>query len=82
VIGRDDTCATTQQGERDTAEAEGLDRAVVVVGSGPTGMVPAAEPTLGGADIVILERRPGVDLDGARTRGLHARTSSCSTSAG
>lgn len=46
----------------------------VVVGGGPTGMMLAAELTLADADAVIVERRAGVALESARSRGLHART--------
>ncbi|MGL5927475.1 MAG: FAD-dependent monooxygenase, partial [Dermatophilaceae bacterium] len=63
-----------QHDGRDSTGGEGLDHAVVVVGGGPTGMVLAAELTLGGADVVILERRTGTELDGSRAGGLHPRT--------
>lgn len=47
---------------------------VVVVGSGPTGMMLAGELTLAGADVVVLERRASQALDGSRGGGFHART--------
>jgi 2-polyprenyl-6-methoxyphenol hydroxylase-like FAD-dependent oxidoreductase len=47
---------------------------VVIVGAGPTGMMLAAELKLGGADVLLVERRVGGELGGARAGGLHART--------
>ena len=47
---------------------------VVVVGAGPTGMMLAAELTLVGIDVVVLERRETFSLESARSKGLHART--------
>ncbi len=47
---------------------------VVVVGSGPTGMVLAAELTLAGCDVLVVERRPDQELESPRSRGLHCRT--------
>ncbi len=48
--------------------------AVVIVGGGPTGRMLAAELTLAGSDVVVVERRPGVELESPRARGLHSRT--------
>jgi 2-polyprenyl-6-methoxyphenol hydroxylase-like FAD-dependent oxidoreductase len=48
--------------------------AVVIAGSGPTGMMLAAELTLAGVDVAVVERRASPDLDRARAGGLHART--------
>src|SRR6516165_10245252 len=48
--------------------------AVVIVGAGPTGMMLAAELTLAGVDVAVIERRASPDLDRARAGGLHART--------
>jgi 3-(3-hydroxy-phenyl)propionate hydroxylase len=50
------------------------DHAVVIAGGGPTGMMLAAELTLAGTDVVIVERRANQELDGSRSRGLHSRT--------
>ncbi len=50
------------------------EHAVVIAGGGPTGMALAAELTLAGTDVVVVERRTGHDLDGSRAGGLHART--------
>jgi 3-(3-hydroxy-phenyl)propionate hydroxylase len=47
---------------------------VVVVGGGPTGMMLAGELRLGGADVVVLERRASPELAGSRGGGVHART--------
>lgn len=48
--------------------------AVVIVGGGPTGMMLAAELTLAGIEVVIVERRPNFKLESPRSRGLHSRT--------
>jgi len=52
------------------------EQAVMIVGAGPTGMMLAAELTLAGLDVVIVERRPTSELDGSRAGagGLHSRT--------
>jgi 3-(3-hydroxy-phenyl)propionate hydroxylase len=50
------------------------DRAVVIAGGGPTGLMLAAELALAGIDVVIVERRASQDVDGKRAGGLHART--------
>jgi 2-polyprenyl-6-methoxyphenol hydroxylase-like FAD-dependent oxidoreductase len=50
------------------------DRAVVIAGGGPTGMMLAAELTLAGIDVAIVERRSSQEVDGSRSRGLHSRT--------
>ena len=50
------------------------DHAVVIAGGGPTGLMLAAELTLAGIDVVIVERRASQELDGSRSGGLHART--------
>lgn len=47
---------------------------VVIVGSGPTGMMLAGELRLAGADVVVLERRESQDMAGSRGGGFHART--------
>ena len=50
------------------------EHAVVVAGGGPTGMMLAAELTLVGVDVVIVERRASQELDSSRSGGLHSRT--------
>jgi 3-(3-hydroxy-phenyl)propionate hydroxylase len=53
------------------------DRAVVIAGGGPTGMMLAGELALAGIDVAIIERRPpGEEISGSRSgpRGLHSRT--------
>ncbi|GAB3439570.1 FAD-dependent monooxygenase [Phycicoccus ginsengisoli] len=47
---------------------------VVVVGSGPTGLVLGAELRLAGVDVVVLDRRESQELAGSRGGGVHART--------
>ncbi len=47
---------------------------VIVVGGGPTGMMLAAELTLAGVEVAIVERRPTPDLVGSRAGGFHSRT--------
>lgn len=51
-----------------------MDRAVVIAGAGPTGLMLAGELGLAGVDVVIVERRASQDLDGSRAGGLHSRT--------
>src|SRR5580704_17046678 len=50
------------------------EHAVAIAGGGPTGMMLAAELTLAGTDVVIVERRASFELDSPRSRGLHSRT--------
>jgi 2-polyprenyl-6-methoxyphenol hydroxylase-like FAD-dependent oxidoreductase len=50
------------------------ERAVVIAGGGPTGMMLAGELALAGVDVAMVERRPSQDLPGSRAGGLHART--------
>src|ERR1700738_4180854 len=50
------------------------EHAVVIAGGGPTGMMLAAELTLAGTDVLIVERRPSFQLESSRSRGLHSRT--------
>jgi 2-polyprenyl-6-methoxyphenol hydroxylase-like FAD-dependent oxidoreductase len=47
---------------------------VVIAGGGPTGMMLAAELTLAGIDVAIVERRASQEIDGSRSGGLHSRT--------
>ena len=51
-----------------------MQHAVIVVGSGPTGMMLAAELTLVGVDVVVVEQRLERQLESARSGGLHARS--------
>src|SRR5579859_7526480 len=51
-----------------------VERSVVIAGGGPTGMMLAAELTLAGTDVLVVERRPGFELESSRSRGLHSRT--------
>src|SRR5260221_329270 len=50
------------------------EHAVVIAGGGPTGMMLAAELTLAGTDVLIVERRASFKLESSRSRGLHSRT--------
>ncbi len=50
------------------------EHAVAIAGCGPTGMMLAAELTLAGTDVVIVEPRPDFELESPRSRGLHSRT--------
>jgi 3-(3-hydroxy-phenyl)propionate hydroxylase len=50
------------------------EHAVVIAGGGPTGLMLAAELALAGVDAIIVERRPNQELEGARARGLYARS--------
>ncbi len=47
---------------------------VLIVGSGPTGMMLAGELRLAGATVAILELRATAELVGSRAGGFHART--------
>ena len=57
-----------------TGSADEVGHAVVIAGGGPTGLMLAAELTLAGVDVVVVERRANQDLDGSRAGGLHSRT--------
>src|SRR5437588_591722 len=50
------------------------EHAVVIAGGGPTGVMLAAELTLAGTDVLIVERRASLKLESSRSRGLHSRT--------
>ncbi|WP_213816949.1 FAD-dependent monooxygenase [Glaciihabitans sp. dw_435] len=47
---------------------------VIVVGSGPAGMMLAGELALAGVEVEIIERRPAGDLPESRAGGFHSRT--------
>ncbi len=51
-----------------------VDRAVVIAGAGPTGLMLAGELALAGVDVAVLERRPDQKLSGARALGISSRT--------
>jgi 3-(3-hydroxy-phenyl)propionate hydroxylase len=48
--------------------------AVAIAGAGPAGLMLAAELTLAGVEVAVLERRPQQEVVGSRARGLHSRT--------
>ncbi|MFF3325828.1 FAD-dependent monooxygenase [Streptomyces sp. NPDC002889] len=50
-----------------------LDTQVVVVGAGPVGLMLAGELRLGGAEVIVLERRAAATTE-SRASTLHART--------
>ncbi len=50
------------------------ERAVAIVGGGPTGLMLAGELALAGIDVEIVERRTNQEVEGTRARGLHSRT--------
>ncbi|WP_028050410.1 FAD-dependent monooxygenase [Cellulomonas sp. URHD0024] len=50
------------------------DRAVVIAGAGPTGLMLAGELALAGVDVAVVERRATQAVDGVRAGGLHSRT--------
>src|ERR687894_2556971 len=50
------------------------EHAVAIAGGGPTGLMLAAELTLAGVDVVVVERRATQDLPGSRAGGLQSRT--------
>src|SRR6476469_5999586 len=50
------------------------DRAVVIAGGGPTGLMLAGELALAGIDVAVVERRTSQEVDGSRSGGLHSRT--------
>jgi len=60
----------------DTSDGRGAitERAVVIAGGGPTGMMLAAELTLAGVDVAVVERRRDHVLAGSRAGGFHSRT--------
>lgn len=47
---------------------------VLIAGGGPTGMMLAAELTLAGVDVAIVERQATREFTGSHAGGLHART--------
>ncbi|MET7356007.1 FAD-dependent monooxygenase [Streptomyces mirabilis] len=61
---------TTDHQDTDTAI---LDTDVLVVGAGPAGLMLATELRLGGAEVVVVDQRPGPTTE-SRASTLHART--------
>jgi 2-polyprenyl-6-methoxyphenol hydroxylase-like FAD-dependent oxidoreductase len=47
---------------------------VIIAGAGPTGLTLASELRRGGADVVLLERRPNREVEGSRAAGMQPRT--------
>ncbi|MCA9697336.1 MAG: FAD-dependent monooxygenase, partial [Myxococcales bacterium] len=47
---------------------------VVIAGAGPTGLMLAGELALAGVDVIVVERRSSLVLEGSRAGGLHARS--------
>ncbi len=60
---------TTDHQDTDTTI---LDTDVLVVGAGPAGLMLASELRLGGAEVVVVDQRPGRPPNPGST--LHART--------
>ena len=50
------------------------ERAVVIAGGGPTGLMLAGELALAGVDVAVVERRASQALAGSRAGGLQSRT--------
>lgn len=61
---------TTDHQDTDTTI---LDTDVLVVGAGPAGLMLATELRLGGAEVVVVDQRPGPTAE-SRASTLHART--------
>lgn len=51
-----------------------MEHSVLVIGSGPTGLMLAGELALAGVDVAIIEKRTSQELIGSRAGGLSART--------
>jgi 2-polyprenyl-6-methoxyphenol hydroxylase-like FAD-dependent oxidoreductase len=47
---------------------------VIIAGAGPTGLTLATEVRRGGADVLLLERRPNRGVEGSRAAGMQPRT--------
>ena len=63
--------AVAEESDRNGAMTE---HEVVIAGGGPTGMMLAAELTLAGIDVAIVERRLLPEVESSRAGGLYART--------
>ena len=50
------------------------EHAVIIAGSGPAGMMLAAELALAKVDVAVVERRPDHVLADSRAGGIHSRT--------
>lgn len=70
----DHTDAGQTRADHADAEHAPRDHAVVIAGSGPTGLMLAGELALAGIDVVVVEPRADQQIDGSRAGGLHART--------
>ena len=73
-VAADDFIAHDEQPLR-RADAETLEETeVIVVGSGPAGMMLAGELALAGVEATVVERRTTSELVGSRAGGFHSRT--------